>query len=242
MEIEQRMGMRVRSSYEDVVAWIRSGGGPPVPYPKRTELQLMDSHVYSQLNAMMSAQETQRIVNEYRRDGFGRPPPGGGNPPGGPPAPPGRPPRPRGARGAPPGGAPPGPRAPPSPGNPMDESSTTEDMDLSSTTEDDGDPPPGDFAALLGSFDGRPPLAPGAGAGALSRDPLVGPSGPPVVHHPGRLLPASHRQYDRAIINAGQVAAAAAGRVALGLVARAVAKPRAIPGAAWKRSVAHVAP
>ena len=71
MEIEQRMGLRVRSSYEDVVAWIRSGGGQPVPYPKRTELQLMDSHVYSQLNATMSAQETQRVVNEYRRDGFG---------------------------------------------------------------------------------------------------------------------------------------------------------------------------
>ena len=90
------MGLRVRSSYEDVVAWIRSGGGPPVPYPKRTELQLMDSHVYSQLNALMSAQETQHIVNEYRRGGFGRPPPGGpGNqPPGGPPAPSPRPPRP----------------------------------------------------------------------------------------------------------------------------------------------------
>ena len=88
MEIEQRMGLRVRSSYEDVVAWIRSGGGPPVPYPKRTELQLMDSHVYSQLNALMSAQETQHIVNEYRRDGFGRPPPGGPGsqpPPGAPP-------------------------------------------------------------------------------------------------------------------------------------------------------------
>ena len=55
MEIEQRMGLRVRSSYEDVVRLIRSGGGPPVPYPKRTELQLMDSHVYSQLNALMSA-------------------------------------------------------------------------------------------------------------------------------------------------------------------------------------------
>ena len=56
MEIEQRMGLRVRSKYEDVVAWIRSGGGPAVPYPKRAELQLMDWHVYSQLNALMSAQ------------------------------------------------------------------------------------------------------------------------------------------------------------------------------------------
>ena len=78
------------------------------------------------------------------------------------------------------------------------------------------------------------------------------------MHHPGRLLPAGHRQYDQAIINAGfqppppppgagavaipaqnymrdphvpqggqtpgQVAAAAAGHVALGLVARAVAQ------------------
>ena len=59
--------------------------------------------------------------------GFGRPPPGGGNPPGAPPA---RPPRSRGAR-----------DAPPSPGDPMDESSTTEDMDKSSTTEDRGNPP-----------------------------------------------------------------------------------------------------
>ena len=76
MEIEHRMGLRVRSKYEDVVEWIRSGGGPAVPYPKRTELQLMDSHVYSQLNALLSAQETQSIVDEYRRDGWGRP----GNP------------------------------------------------------------------------------------------------------------------------------------------------------------------
>ena len=86
MEIEHRMGLRVRSKYEDVVAWIRSGGGPAVPYPKRTELQLMDSHVYSQLNALLSAQETQSIVDEYRRVGWGRP----GNPPGGP-GPPGAP-------------------------------------------------------------------------------------------------------------------------------------------------------
>ena len=78
MEIEHRMGLRVRSKYEDVVAWIRIGGGPAVLYPKRTELQFMDSHVYSQLNALMSAQETQSIVDEYRRDGSGRP----GNPPG----------------------------------------------------------------------------------------------------------------------------------------------------------------
>ena len=82
MEIEQRMGLRVRSNYEDVAPWIRSGGGPGVPYPKRKELEMMDSHVYAQLTALLSAQETQSIVDEYRRDGGGRRPPGG--PPGGP--------------------------------------------------------------------------------------------------------------------------------------------------------------
>ena len=71
MEIERRMGLRVRSNYEDVAAWIQSGGGPGVPYPKRTELQLMDSHVYSQLNALLSAQETRKrsVVDEYRNWG-----------------------------------------------------------------------------------------------------------------------------------------------------------------------------
>ena len=92
MEIEHRMGLRVRSKYEDVVAWIQSDGGTPVPYPKRTELELMDSHVYSQLNAMLSAQDTQNIVDEYRRDGWGQP--GNPPPPGNPPGAPGRRPRP----------------------------------------------------------------------------------------------------------------------------------------------------
>ena len=82
MEIEQRMGLRVRSNYEDVAAWIRSGGGPGVPYPKRKELEMMDSHVYAQLTALVSAQETHSIVDEYRA--WGRP----GGPPGGPGAPP----------------------------------------------------------------------------------------------------------------------------------------------------------
>ena len=46
MEIETRMGFRVRSKYEDVVAWIQSDP-PGVPYPKnRKELQALDSHVY----------------------------------------------------------------------------------------------------------------------------------------------------------------------------------------------------
>ena len=33
MEIEKRMGFRVRSKYEDVVKWIQSDP-PGVPYPK----------------------------------------------------------------------------------------------------------------------------------------------------------------------------------------------------------------
>ena len=281
MEIEKRMGMRVRPSYENVVAWIR-GGGKPVSYPNRTALQLIDSHVYSQLNAMMSSEETQRVVNEYRRDWhFGPPggggnqppaPPGGGNPPrvprqfpgfrpgrrGGPGAPPGPAPGPGSAPGFSPGSAPsapppgaPGPSPPPAP------SPSGDSMDVSSTTEDEG--PAKDMAALLGGFGGGPPPAPGAGAAALARDPLIGPSGPPVMLHAGRLLQAGQRQFDQVIINAGfqpprgppgagavaipaqqymkdvsvpqsdvqtpgQIAAAAAGHVALGLVARALAQ------------------
>ena len=47
MEIETRMGFRVRSKYEDVVAWIQSDP-PGVPYPKnRQALQAFDSHVYA---------------------------------------------------------------------------------------------------------------------------------------------------------------------------------------------------
>ena len=63
MEIEERMGLRVRSNYEDVAAWILSGGGPGVPYPKRKELEMMDSHVYVQLTALLSAQEPHSIVD-----------------------------------------------------------------------------------------------------------------------------------------------------------------------------------
>ena len=41
MNIESRMGLRVRSRYEDVVAWIQSDP-PGVPYPKnRKELQAL---------------------------------------------------------------------------------------------------------------------------------------------------------------------------------------------------------
>ena len=77
MEIERRMGLRVRSKYEDVVAWLQSDP-PGVPYPKNREaLHMWDSHVYNQLNGSLNTQETQRVLDKYRRGG-GRPPPGGG--------------------------------------------------------------------------------------------------------------------------------------------------------------------
>ena len=51
MEIESRMGFRVRSQYEDVVRWLQSDP-PGVAYPKnRQALQALDSHVYAQLTA-----------------------------------------------------------------------------------------------------------------------------------------------------------------------------------------------
>ena len=115
-------------------------------------------------------------------------------------------------------------------------------------------------AEALASFGGNPPPpAPGAGGAALARDPLIGPTGPPVEHHPGMLLQSGYRQYDQILLNAGyqppppppaagavavpaaqsylrdravgvaaesaqQGAAAVAGRVSLGLVARAMAQ------------------
>ena len=100
-----------------------------------------------------------------------------------------------------------------------------------------------------------PPLL-GAGAAAVARDPLIGPTGPPMDHHPGQLLQSGYRQYDQQLLNAGYQppppppaagavaipaqsytrnlaigvaaegaqmgAAAVAGRVAQGLVARAL--------------------
>ena len=89
MEIETRMGLRVRSNYEDVVAWINSDP-PGVPYPKnRKAIQALDSHVYGQLTASLSTEATRTIADEYYRRGPGGP--GGG---------PGR----RGPQGGPQGG------------------------------------------------------------------------------------------------------------------------------------------
>ena len=112
----------------------------------------------------------------------------------------------------------------------------------------------------LGAFGGGgfPPDG-GAGGAALLRDPLIGPTGPPMEHHPGMLLQSGYRQYDQVLLNAGYQppppppaagavavpaaqsymrdlavetaaqsaqmgAAAVAGRVSLGLVARAMAQ------------------
>ena len=73
------MGFRVRSNYEDMVAWIKSDP-PGVPYPKnRTHLQAMDSHVYAQLTAALSTDATRAVADDfYRHRG-----PDGGGPPGG---------------------------------------------------------------------------------------------------------------------------------------------------------------
>ena len=71
MEIEQRMGFKVRSKYEDIVAWIQSDP-PGVPYPKnRKALQLMDSHVYAQLNASLSTEATMTVADDFYRRGGG---------------------------------------------------------------------------------------------------------------------------------------------------------------------------
>ena len=93
MEIETRMGFRVRSNYEDVVAWINSDP-PGVPYPKnRQALQALDSHVYAQLTASLSSEATRTVVDDfYRNRGDGGPP---GSGPRGPPGPEG----PQGPRG-----------------------------------------------------------------------------------------------------------------------------------------------
>ncbi len=68
MEIETRMGFRVRSKYEDVVAWIQSDP-PGVPYPKnRKHLQAMDSHVYAQLTASLSNEATRTVADDFYRN------------------------------------------------------------------------------------------------------------------------------------------------------------------------------
>ena len=71
MEIEQRMGFKVRSKYEDIVAWIQSDP-PGVPYPKnRKALQLLDSRVYAQLNASLSTEATLTVADDFYRRGGG---------------------------------------------------------------------------------------------------------------------------------------------------------------------------
>ncbi len=89
MEIQERMGFRVRSQYEDIVTWMQSDP-PGVQNPKNSKtLQLSDSHVYAQLNAALSTVATLTVAdNFYRRGGGGRSPPGPRGPPGpgGPPA------------------------------------------------------------------------------------------------------------------------------------------------------------
>ena len=68
MEIETRMGFKVRSKYEDVVAWIQSDP-PGVPYPKnRKELQTMDSHIYAQLTAALSTEATLTVADDFYRN------------------------------------------------------------------------------------------------------------------------------------------------------------------------------
>ena len=59
-----------------------------------------------------------------------------------------------------------------------------------------------DVAAALSSGGGDGP-APGAGGAALAMDPLIGPTGPPMAHHPGMLLREGYRQYDQQLLNAG---------------------------------------
>ena len=80
MEIETRMGFKVRSKYEDIVAWIQSDP-PGVAYPRnRKELQLMDSHLYAQLTAALSTEATLTVADDFYRGrggGGGRGPPGG---------------------------------------------------------------------------------------------------------------------------------------------------------------------
>ncbi len=77
MEIETRMGFKVRSKYEDVVAWINSDP-PGVPYPKnRQALQTLDSHVYGQLTASLSTEATRTVADDFYRNRGGGPQPFG---------------------------------------------------------------------------------------------------------------------------------------------------------------------
>ena len=60
----------------------------------------------------------------------------------------------------------------------------------------------GDVVAALSASGGDGP-APGAGGAAVAMDPLIGPTGPPIEHHPGMLLQSGYRQYDQQLLNAG---------------------------------------
>ena len=286
MQIQERMGLRVRNSYEEVVAFLRKNVAG-VPYPDRKHLQLFNSHVYSQLGASLAADESSAIVNDiYRRQRpwranwpagqYGRP---GGRPPRPPPdAPP--PPGSRGGGSGPPPGPPPGsPPGPPpgsSPGSPPgkpggqgptpnifpDKADLMGSYTVGGSESSGGFAPKADVAALAALFSGGgPPPAPGAGGVALSNDPLIG---PPIFQPPSHnLLQPGFRQHDQVILNVGgqpppgpppapapaipkqnymvpqhyvqsgaSIVAQAAGHVALGLAARALAKsPAGLAGA-----------
>ena len=67
MEVKHRMGLRVRNTYDEVVAWIRKDV-TGVPYPDRKALQLFNSHIYNQFGAGLAAAESSAIVDDiYRR-------------------------------------------------------------------------------------------------------------------------------------------------------------------------------
>ena len=246
MEIESRMGLKVRSKYEDVVAWLQSDP-PGGPYPKnRKELQTMDSHVYSQLTAALSTTATLTVAdNIFRNRGGGGGGGGGGGP--GPQGPRGeRGPQGRAGRGYDGRDGPRGPRGrqgpagtlnrqqmmqvataignliggqgggPGSGGAPGSGGSSGsgqgggggggggggqgggggegENVDLYGDLVPPpvSSVPPPDEAMNALSGGGYPP-APGAGAAAVARDPLIGPTGPPMEHHPGQLLQSGYR-------------------------------------------------
>ena len=70
MKVVERMGLKQRSKYEDVVAWLQSDP-PGVPYPKNREaLFMMESHLCSQLSAVLAT--TSGADEIYRRRGQAR--------------------------------------------------------------------------------------------------------------------------------------------------------------------------
>ena len=180
MEIETRMGFKVRSKYEDVVAWIQSDP-PGVPYPKnRKELQAMDSHVYAQLTASLSNEATRTVADDfYRNRGDGGYGGGGGGGPRGPPGPKGdkgdqgdegeRGPRGyknRGLQGEQ------GPPGPPGPKHTVVIDADAGEIVVPQGGDGSADCSPSNAVDAIGSAGGNPPPpAPGAGAAAVARDP-----------------------------------------------------------------------